>query len=330
MNLPWALLLFLVFPGFLFAALAGMVLSWVDRKVTARVQWRKGPPLLQPLYDLFKLFGKETLVPSGGSRSAFLLAPVAGLAGATLAAAYIGTAAFLPSFAARIAFGGDLIVVLYLLVVPSLALILGGAASKNPLASVGASREMKLVLAYELPFILVMLVPVIQSGGELQLTNLLAWQAAHGSVAWSLSGVIALLVVIPVVQAKLGMVPFDQAEAETEIMGGVLIEYSGPPLALFKLTKMMMLYTAPLFVVVVLWGGFSTAAGSSSAVGADALRFTAGSIGLGIVKFLVLIVAAVVIRNTNPRLRIQHAVSFFWRPVSLAAMVSVAVALLGV
>ena len=222
-------------------------------------------------------------------------------------------------------FLGDLIVVLYLLVVPSLALILGGAASKNPLASVGASREMKLVMAYELPFILAILVPIIQSGGQLQLAKLLAWQAQHHSFALSISGVLALLVVIFVTQAKLGLVPFDQAEAETEIMGGVLIEYSGPLLALYKLTKMMMLYTVPLFVVVVFWGGFST-----SVPGADPVGFTAGSVVLGVVKFLVLIVIAVVLRNTNPRLRIQHAVSFFWRPVSLAASVSVVVALLGV
>ena len=324
MSLSWTLLLFLIFPGFLFTVLAGMLLSWVDRKVTARVQWRKGPPLLQPLYDFFKLLGKETIVPAGGSRAAFLLAPAAGLAGVTLAAAYVGTAAFFPG---TIGFSGDLIVVLYLLVVPSLALIMGGAASRNPLASVGASREMKLVLAYELPFILAMLVPVVQSGGTLQLAKLVAWQAEHGSFAFSISGIVALLVVILVAQAKMGLVPFDQAEAETEIMGGVLIEYSGPPLALFKLTKMMMLYTMPLFVVVVLWGGFAKSVPVANS--APRVALTAGSVLLGVVKFLVLIVAAVVIRNTNPRLRIQHAVSFFWRPMSLAAIGSVAVALLG-
>lgn len=315
MNIPIPLALFflVVFPGFLFTVVLGMVLSWVDRKVTARVQWRKGPPLLQPLWDFLKLLGKETVVPAGGSRMTFLLAPAMGLAGVTLAAAYVGVAAFFPHL--EYGFSGDLIVVLYLLVLPSLAVILGGAASKNALASVGASREMKLVLAYELPFILAMLIPVIQSGGQLQLTALLAWQAEHGrSFAWSISGFIALVAVIPVIQAKLGLVPFDQAEAETEIMGGALIEYSGPPLALFKLTRMMMWYTVPLFVVVVLWGGFGTAA---------------GTIVLGCVKFLVLIVAAVVIRNTNPRLRIEHAVAFFWRPVSVVAVGSVAAALLG-
>ncbi|MFO7956907.1 MAG: complex I subunit 1 family protein [Candidatus Brocadiia bacterium] len=306
-----ALFRFLVFPGLLFTAAAGLAVSWVDRKVTARIQYRVGPPLLQPLYDFVKLLGKETIVPARGSRVAFLGAPLIGLAGVTLAATLIGSAALEPTAG----FTGDIIVVLYLLVMPSLAVILGGIASGNPLASVGASREMKLLLSYELPFILVMLVPIIQSGGELSLGALLAWQAENGSFAWSPSGVLALLAVIPCLQAKLALVPFDQAEAETEIMGGALIEYSGAPLGIFKLTKAMMLLVAPMFLVVVLWGGFGG---------------SVGSVLLGVGKYLVLLVAVVLLRNTNPRLRIEHAMKFFWGPVSGLAVVAVILALLGV
>lgn len=301
---------FLVFPGLLFTAVAGMLASWVDRKVTARVQWRVGPPLLQPLYDFVKLLGKETIVPAGGSVLAFLGAPLVGLAGAALAATLVGTAALNPAEG----FSGDIIVILYLLVLPSLAVILGGAASKNPLASVGASREMKLILSYELPFILVLLVPVIQSGGMLRLGDLLNYQAANGSFAWSVSGVLALLAVIPCLQAKLALVPFDQAEAETEIMGGALIEYSGAPLAVFKLTKAMMLVVAPVFLVVTLWGGFGQ---------------SVGSVLLGVVKYVVLLVLIILIRNTNPRLRIEHAMKFFWGPVTAVAILAVLIALLG-
>ena len=306
-----ALFGFLIFPGLLFTAVAGLLVSWVDRKVTARVQWRVGPPALQPFYDFVKLLGKETIVPRGGSRLAFLGAPLVGLAGVTLAATLIGRAAIWPDAG----FKGDIIVLLYLLALPSLAVIMGGIASRNPLASVGASREMKLLLGYELPFILALLVPVIQSGGTLSLGGLLEHQAAHGSFAWSLSGVLALLVVIPCLQAKLALVPFDQAEAETELMGGALIEYSGAPLAVFHLTRAMMLVAAPMFLVVVLWGGFGPGIGSAL---------------LGVVKYLVFIVLAVLIRNTNPRVRIEHAMQFFWGPVTVLAMVAVALALAGV
>lgn len=311
-NILMPVVWFLIFPGLLFTAVLGLVVSWVDRKVTARVQWRVGPPLLQPFYDILKLLGKETIIPAGGSRLAFLGAPVMGLAGATLAATIIGVALMWPERS----FAGDAIVVLYLLVVPSLAIILGGATSKNPLASVGASREMKLVLGYELPFILVFLVlPIIKSGGMLRIGALLTYQAENGSFAGSISGVLALAVAILCTQAKLALVPFDQAEAETELMGGALVEYSGPPLAIFKLVKAMMLVIVPMWVVTILWGGFGT---------------TVGSAILGVVKYLVLVVIVVLIRNTNPRLKIEHAMKFFWGPVTALAIIAVVLALVGV
>jgi len=301
----------LVFPGLLFTAVAGLLVSWADRKVTARLQWRVGPPLLQPFYDFVKLLGKETVVPAGGSRLAFLAAPLIGLAGATLAATLIGMAILRPDGG----FTGDLIVLVYLLVLPSLAVILGAAASRNPLASVGASREMKLLLSYELPFVLALLVPVIKSGGLLKLGDLLAAQAAHGAFARSPSGIVALLAAIPCMQAKLALVPFDQAEAETEIMSGAFIEYAGAPLALFKLTKAMMLFVVPMFLVAMLWGGFGQ---------------SAASVALGVGKYLVLLVVAILLRNTNPRLRIEHVMKFFWGPVTAVALLAAALAAFGV
>ena len=81
---------FLLFPGLLFAGTTGALLSWFDRKMTARVQFRKGPPLLQPFYDFFKLLlVKETIVPKQGSPVIFLLAPLFALSGAVMAAVFI-------------------------------------------------------------------------------------------------------------------------------------------------------------------------------------------------------------------------------------------------
>ena len=73
-----------VFPGFIFTAVVGLIASFIDRKVTARVQWRKGPPFLQPLYDFVKLLGKETIVPQGSSKLTFLLSPLIGLSALTV------------------------------------------------------------------------------------------------------------------------------------------------------------------------------------------------------------------------------------------------------
>lgn len=313
MNTGVAATLFglLVFPGLLFTAVVGMVATWIDRKVTARLQWRVGPPFFQPFYDFLKLLGKEVTIPRGASKTVFLAAPLVGLAGVVLSATILGRAAM----GATEGFTGDVVVVLYLLVLPSLAVIVGAAASKNPLASVGASREMKLVVSYELPFILAMLVAVVKSGGELRLPALLAWQAENGAFAARLSGLVALVVAVLCMQAKLALVPFDQAEAETEIMSGALIEYGGAPLAVFKLTRAMMMLVGPAYVIVVLWGGFGN---------------SPGSLVVGVLKYVALLVAAILIRNTNPRLKIADAMKFFWGPVTLAAIAAMVLAFLGV
>lgn len=300
--------IFLVFPGFAFMVVVGMFVSWLDRKVTARVQYRVGPPLLQPLWDFLKLMGKETIVPRGASRLAFFGAPLIGLAGVLFVGVMVGAAMFLGR-----GFHGDLIVAVYMLVLPSLAVIMGGIASCNPLGSVGASREMKLVVGYELPFLLAIAVPVIKSGGELRLVKLLEYQAGAGAFAASASGIIALIVMILCLQAKMALVPFDQAEAETEVMGGALIEYSGPALGIYKLTKMLMFYAAPMFVVALFWGGFGA--------------LNSRGIMLGIIKYLVLVVLITLIRNTNPRVRIEHAVKFFWGTATLLALAAVLVAI---
>ena len=301
----------IAYPGFLFTVALGMLASWVDRKVTARVQWRVGPPLLQPLYDVVKLLGKETIVPADGLRWLFLAAPAFALATSTVAATLIWRSQMAPGTT----FVGDVIVALYLLTGPAVALVVGAFASRNPLASVGGSREMKLVLSYELPLLLCILVAVIKTG-SLSLGAMHTWQVANGAVATSPSGILALIVAVMCVQAKLGLVPFDMAEAETEIMGGALIEYSGPPLGLFKLTRFVMLTALPLLVACTLLGG---------------VRFDAGPVGflLGLGKVVVLWVVATLIRNTNPRVRVDQALWFFWGPMTIIAAAAVALGMLG-
>ncbi len=298
---------FIVFPGLVFTAVLGLVTSWIDRKVTARVQMRVGPPFLQPFYDIAKYMIKETLIPAGAPAWLFLTAPLIGLTAVALASTILWRAMIFPSQA----FVGDLIVLMYLLTMPALAVILGAFASGNPLASLGGSREMKLVLGYELPFVLAALVPVIQSQ-SLRLTGILAGPAAVTVP----SGVLALLVAIICMQAKLTLVPFDMPEAETELTGGACIEYSGPPLGMFKLTRAMMLFTLPIFLVVLYCGG---------------INFDGGALGitLGILKYVGLIVLIVLIRNTAPRVRTDQAVKFFWGPMTVVAALAVTLALTG-
>jgi NADH-quinone oxidoreductase subunit H len=302
-----------VVPG---TIILGLVASWIVRKVSALVQWRVGPPLLQPVYDVAKLMGKEILIPECAQRTVFMFAPLAGLAGVLLLSIMLWRITV-----AQSAFMGDAIVAIYLMVLPSLALILGSSASGSPHATMGTSREMKLVMSYELPLVLAFIVVVIKASGTVAVIeagtggvlNLAA--IAQNTPVWSISGMIAFLVALLCVQAKLGYVPFDMAEAETELGGGVIMEYSGALLAAWKVMHTTMLVALPLFVVMVFLGGFGVG--------------SVGAVAAGAGKYVLVVVLVILIKNTNPRVRIDQAMTFFWVYCSIALVLAVALATIG-
>ncbi|OHB59787.1 MAG: hypothetical protein A2173_00805 [Planctomycetes bacterium RBG_13_44_8b] len=295
----------LVFPGFLFTVFVGLVASWIVRKVSALVQWRVGPPFAQPFVDIMKLMGKEILIPRDAQQTVFLMAPIIGMAAVLL----LSTMLWRITIAPTRAFVGDIIVVIYLMVLPSLALILGSSASASPHAAIGTSREMKLVMSYELPLVLALIVVIIKTGGQISLSAI----AEHKPIL-SISGALAFLVSLLAVQAKLGFVPFDIAEAETELGSGVLMEYSGALLAIWKIIQAMMLVALPLFLVIMFLGGFGT----------TALSFLAG-----IGKYVLVLVLLILIKNTNPRIRIDQAMKFFWIYCGLVSAIAVVLAIIG-
>jgi NADH-quinone oxidoreductase subunit H len=301
---------FLIFPGFLFSALIGGFLSWFDRKITAKVQFRQGPPFLQPMYDFVKLLAKETIVPENGSKLTFLAAPVFALFGAVMSGVFI----LLPALGIATGFSGDLICVIYLLNIPSIAYIIGATASGNPLANVGASREMKLILSYELPFLLILASVIIKADMSIKLSEIIAAQVTGGAFIGSLSGILGFIVVMMCVQAKLALVPFDMPEGEGEICDGITIEYSGTPYAIIILTKYIMLFILPALVITVLMSGLS---------------FVGINLLWSVLKLVVVVLLITLIRNTNPRVKIHQAMRFFWIWMNLFALASVVLAYFG-
>ncbi len=295
---------FFVFPGLLFVAIAGAFLSWFDRKITARVQFRKGPPLLQPFYDFFKLLlVKETILPKNGSPLLFLLAPVFAVFGAVMAGVFI----LLPLFNITTGFKGDLMVIFYLLTIPSFSYIIGSLASGNPLAAVGGSREMKLILSYELTFLLVIAGIIMKCGQQFDLYTIIQTQQAGSPFIGSISGVLLFIAGIFCIQAKLALVPFDMPEAEAEITEGIFIEYSGSAYALIKLAKYIMFFILPAFMIALLMNGF---------------RLEGINILWAVLKVILMVLIITLIRNTNPRIKIKQAISFFMIWMNLLAVIA--------
>lgn len=300
---------FLIFPGLLFAGVTGAFLSWFDRKITARVQFRVGPPVLQPFYDFFKLLlVKETILPKRGSPLIFLAAPVFAVFGATMSAVFI----LLPLSGITTGFRGDLLVIFYLLTIPSFSYIIGALASGNPLAAVGGSREMKLILSYELTFLLVIAGIIMKCGQQFDLNTIIKTQQAGAPFIGSVSGALLFIAGIFCIQAKLALVPFDMPEAEAEITEGIFIEYSGAAYALIKLSKYIMFFILPAFIAALLLNGF---------------RFEGAGILWSVLKLLGVVLLITLIRNTNPRVKIKQAMTFFL--VYMNLIVIIALVLIG-
>lgn len=259
------------------------------RKVTARIQSRQGPPVTQPYLDLLKLLGKED-IESGE-------APVLQRFAAYLPLAVLLTVACLVpmGFAAPLNGSGDAILLVLLLTLSGICTLLAGLASGSTYSLIGINREMMCMITLEPLFGVAIVMGAVQKG-SFRLDDVL-----NGSVygnGFALSGLAMMIIMLLAFQAFVGRAPFDISEAETEIMEGALIEYSGPKLALFHYASMakLVVYSA-LFVALFLpWG-------SGLPVPVSFALFWAKVLGM------VLLVTA--IAATHARYRIDQAIRYF-------------------
>lgn len=287
MNLGYALLALLVFPGLLYALPMAWLMLWVERKLVARMQGRLGPPFYQPFFDFVKLMAKQPLPRPGFD--GWLLAALPVLA----VGANLGALALLPVFPQG-GFAGDLILLVALLEVPTLCAVLAGFASRSIFGQIGATREAVLSIAYNLP-LLTALIALASAAGSLQLADLATWPAGLAGTGGRLLALLALLVCLPV---KLRLNPFSLPNAEQEIYSGHTTEFSGPRLALWELAHGLEWVVSTGLVVSL----FLPQLGVWPAA---AVIFAL--LSLGLVVLLSLLAAA------TARLKLPQATRFYWR-----------------
>ena len=305
----------LIFPGFLFCFFAGLLLCGIDRKLVAKMQKRVGPPVLQPFYDFFKLCGKETIIPAAASKTTFLMAPLLGLA------ALVVLQMFIPIHGWS-AFSGmaDIIVILYLLLIPAMATMMGGAASGSPYAGVGLSREMVTVISCELPLVLVLLAIGKAVGGAsvtFSFSQISNYQLTNGSLILRPSMIPAAIAFLMIIPGETGNHPFDTAEAETEICEGLLAEYSGAPLAVYKLSHSIKMFTLTSLFTALFLGGIGT-----GIILVDGIIVFALSV-------VITVLTVSLVHAITARLKIEQVFKYYWTVVSGLALISVVLAWYG-
>ena len=250
----WIITGIFLFPGFLFLFSLAFFTEWLDRKIVAKFQNRYGPlyvgpkGILQPIADFIKLLSKEDITPRMADKVPFKITPI------LLLALAITPLFCIPIIGrnALISFEGDLIIIMFIMALIALLVFIGGWASTNLFSTIGSIRAGLQMFAYEIPMSLAMIGPAV-SAGSLSVSKIVDWQI-HGF--WNLLiQPIGFAVLTICLMAHLQRVPFDIPEAESEIVSGWIVEFSGKKLALIRLASDFELVLASSLIVSLFLGG---------------------------------------------------------------------------
>jgi len=311
----------LKFVGAAVTATIALVLTfftiWLERKLIARIQDRLGPNrvgpygLLQTIADFAKLLTKEVLIPKGADRSVFIIAPL------LVVMSVVSLWAVVP-FAPTL-FGSDINVgVLYLVSIGSvgtLGIMMAGLSSNNKYALLGAFRTVAMMLSYAVPMILTLLIPTMLAG-SMALTKIVE---AQDPVWFVILSPIAAFIFYISSLAEVGRTPFDLMEAESEIVAGFHIEYSGISFGMFFVAEFLHAFTISVLTVTLFFGGWQ---------GPRAVDFPILGLVYFLIKTSIIYFVVIWIRASFPRLRIDHLNNLNWKiltPLALAAVIFTAV-----
>jgi NADH-quinone oxidoreductase subunit H len=286
---------------------------WLERRVIGRMQDRMGPNrvgpegLLQTLADMIKLATKEDITPIGADKVVYNFAPILVVISAVTAWAVL-------PFAINI-YGADIsVAVLYVVAVGSLgtlAIMLAGWASNNKYALLGAFRTVAQLVCYEVPMILSLLVPVILAGSMSMKDIVVAQQ----NVWFLFSAPIAALIFFISSVAETGRAPFDLLEAESEIVAGFNIEYSGMKFGMFMVAEFLHSFTVGALTAALFFGGWQ---------GPWVAQYPLLGVFYFIIKSFIGYGLIILARATLPRIRIDHMLDMNWKflvPLSVGSII---------
>ncbi|MCR4397090.1 MAG: NADH-quinone oxidoreductase subunit H, partial [Candidatus Saccharicenans sp.] len=264
-----------------------------------------------PIADFFKLMAKEDIVPERADKKMFSALPAFGLAIVFTAMLLLPLWNYSLNQPSVISFNGDLIVVLYLLSLPTFIFFLAGWSSTNLFSTIGGARVLTMLFGYEVPLFLSVLSPAVLANSW-RLAEIAAFYRQRPALA--LVNLLGFVIALVCVQAKLERTPFDIPHAETEIVGGTFTEYSGKKLAIFRLMMDAEMVVAAGLLATVFLGGFP------------------GGPILGLLNFIVKTLFVIfflsLIRATTSRIRVDQVVSFAWKYLAPLAILQLLIVIL--
>ncbi len=315
----------LVFPGFFFLSSMALFVEYFDRKIHAKMQKRVGPPLAQPLWDFIKLMAKEDIVPAAADKVVYSAVPIVAFASVITAFLYVPT--FFPE--TLLSFNGDLVMVLFLLTIPSFAMFVAGYSSSNFFGQVGGVRALTQLFSYEVPFLLALLAPAV-AVGSWGMSAIVEWQI--DKIWLFFIAPLAFAIGLITLQGKIARIPFDIPEAETEIVDGPLADYSGRRLALFRFAMGMELVVGSALITALFLGGPTIPGLELHKVGGLIMGYHIIGYAIGffifLVKTLFIVLISTFIRTAMARIKIDQMVNLCYRylaPVAIIQLMAIAV-----
>jgi len=279
----------------------GLAMVLMMRKVRARIERRVGPPLLQPLYDILKLYGKQTQISHGVMHDVSVMMLLGGVICVTLFLPVPG----MPGLASR----GDVITLLYLMMVPSLGMALGVGQCANPNGSIGISRALTSMLGYEIPFVIAVAGAAITYGST-DLVQIGAIQQVGGVETWGAARMPLLaLAALFATHGMLGKEPFEVYIAPAEIATGPMVEMSGKHMGALFVMQCFQLFTVGVLYSLLFLGG-------------------AESWLTLLPKAAAVVFVSVAVTNVFPRFRTEQMLGFMWKWPTPIALLGLALVML--